>query len=478
MFSYFYEGITSTTPSKTIDLPHLIKIIKNNPEKPVIDWIRILRKQGNEEYKKLKEGLPNITPNCMVRYRALKNEKFQLNFIAASGYIYFDTDDIEDVDTYKDYFIKKYGHLVSMVCKSSSLGGLSILFKLTNNINNKDEFFHVWDTIRTTILKDENIDIRCKDIGRVMYISYDPEVYINYENEITVDTTNYTSEKDSKKSVKHLISSNRVDYSFLEKGNKEYSILSIDIVLRKIITHTIVPVENLIVDFKPVDYAEVFIPKHIKDGTKHTIYTKMIHQLVYLNPTIEPEYIFSYLWYINNNHARPKMEKRELTRLFNIVFTNIKTTGEIHPTIRTKMVHFNTGYNLIGKEKNVVANILKGFFTRYQTINKIIKAKEELSCQGVKISQKLVAKLSGLSLKTVQTHFNAEPIHMDQIIQQMNDPATEILNERPTGIDLNNRKTKFDTILQHEEYIHPNCPKWVLDQLYSNYTRSFSEIIP
>ena len=57
MFSYFQKGITGTTPTKIIDLPQLIKQIKNNPEKPLLDWIRVLRKQGNDEYNKLKEGI-------------------------------------------------------------------------------------------------------------------------------------------------------------------------------------------------------------------------------------------------------------------------------------------------------------------------------------------------------------------------------------------------------------------------------------
>lgn len=467
MFSKFHGGITVTTPTKTIDLPQLIKLIKNNPEKPLIDWIRLLRKQGNDEYKQFKDGLPYITPNCMVKYRALKDEKLELNFIASSGYIYFDIDDTKDVDAFKEYFIKKYGHLVAMVSKSTSCGGLSILFRLSNTINSNEEFLQVWDTIRTTILKDENIDIKCKDFGRGMYISYDPDVYVNYENEITVETSNCRSKKDNnigKDRVKHPISknntNNRVDYSFLEKQN---SIIPIDIVLSKIITKTQVPVDNIIVDFKPVEYAEVFIPKHIKDGTKHTIYTKIIHQLVYLNPTIEKEYIFSYLWFINNNHARPRMEKRELVRLFHMVYTNIKTTGEIHPSINTKMVHFNPKYRFTGQEKNVVANILKGFYTRYQSINKIIRAKEELTCQGGKITQKRVAKISGLSHKTVQTHFNAEPIDMDMVIQQMNDPETKILKETPTGMGLKNRRPKFITIPHAEEFIHAECPKWVLD---------------
>jgi len=151
VFSYFKEGIKDVNPEKIIDLPTLIKIIKNNPERSLIEWIRTLRKQGIHEYKELKKKLPNITPNCIVGYRNLKDDNFDRNFTAPSGYIYFDTDDIINVDEYKQYFIKKYGHLVSMVSKSSSCSGLSFLFKLTFNITTKEQFFQVWDVIRTTV---------------------------------------------------------------------------------------------------------------------------------------------------------------------------------------------------------------------------------------------------------------------------------------------------------------------------------------
>ena len=260
MFSYFKNGIIDTTPDKTIDLPELIKIIRNNPERILIEYIRLLRKEGNEEYQELKEKLPYLTPNCMVKYRSLKkDDDFNKNFIASSRYIYFDTDDIINVDEYKEYFIKKYGHLVSMVSKSSSCGGLSILFKLTNNINSKEQFFDVWDNIRTTILQDETIDAKCKDIGRAMFISYDPEVYVNYDNEITVEVTDTIN---NKKRLNHPISynniNNRLDYSFSDKKKEDYSyaVIPIDIVLTKLIMKTRVLVDNPVVDFKPIEYAK------------------------------------------------------------------------------------------------------------------------------------------------------------------------------------------------------------------------------
>ena len=321
MFSYFKTGITDTNPEKIIDLPTLIKIIKNNPERSLIEWIRVLRTNGNdEEYKELKKTLPYITPNCIVGYRSLKDDNFERNFIAPSRYIYFDID--TPGDEYKQYIINKYGHQLSVVCKSSSGGGVSLLFKVSNTIT-KDNFESIWHIIRTTILKDETVDEKCKDIGRCMFISHDPEVYCNYDNEIIVEISDT---KDIVKEENHPISyggdNNRLIYSFSNKKKEEYSysVLPIDIVLTKLDRRTRVLVDNPIIDFKPVEYAEVYIPKVIKDGTKHTIYTAMIHQLVYLNPSIEKEYIFSFLFYVNNNHAKPKMNMKELVRLFNFVY--------------------------------------------------------------------------------------------------------------------------------------------------------------
>jgi len=426
VFSYFKNGITDTNPQKIIDLPALIKTIKNNPERALIEWIRVLRTNGNDEYKELKRGLPNITPNCMVRYRSLQDDDFERNFQSFNQYIFFDID--TPGDEYKQYFIKKYGHLVSMVSKSSSGGGLSILLKVSNTIT-KDNFESIWYNIRTTILKDETVDEKCKDIGRAMFISYDPEVYYNYDNEITVEISDT---KDVVKEENHPISygenNNRLVYSFSDKKKEEYSysVLPIDIVLTKLDRRTKVSVDNPIIDFKPVEYAEVYIPKIIKDGTKHTIYTAMIHQLVYLNPSIEKEYIFSFLFYVNNNHAKPRMNMKELVRLFNFIYDTIKSTGITHHSTITKYVHFNPNYKLTGKEKSILSNTINGYFKRYTNINKIIAAKQELNSTGAKVTSKLVSKLTGLSIKTVQTHFKSEPIDMDQVILNFNHPQNYI----------------------------------------------------
>ena len=125
MFSYFDGGIKNTESSNRIDLPKLIRIIQSNPNAEMIARIRELRNQGDISYKSYKSQLPYITPNCMVKKRNLGEDCFNENFLSFSQYMYFDID-VPNAEEYKKYFIRQYGHLASMICLSSSGGGISV----------------------------------------------------------------------------------------------------------------------------------------------------------------------------------------------------------------------------------------------------------------------------------------------------------------------------------------------------------------
>jgi len=410
MFSYFEDGITDTICNRFVDLPELVKKIKNNPNADLIEEIRTLRRTGDELYKKLKEQLPNITPNCLVNRRSLDEDNFRTNFIRSSGYIYFDIDTINP-DEYKDYFIRKYGHVTSLVCLSSSKGGISVLFKVKNELTN-DNFDFIRNQIINTILAGEPIDSHAGGLGRAMFISSDAQVYVNYENEIEISTADIKKEP-IKKEVKQSNSSTFIT----NRLNSPFSVLSIDKVYEKLHTSTQVEVLNPVVDFKPIDFVEVYIPKIIKDGTKHTIYQSMIHHLVHLNPYIEKEYIFSFLFYVNNRFARPKMEKKELIRFFNLVYNGIKRTGVTNHQHFTKFVHFNPDCGISDEEKIQVANSLNGYRRRNISIQKIQAAKGELIRTGRKLTQKNIVEISGLSPKTVRARLNSELIDMDEMMK-------------------------------------------------------------
>jgi hypothetical protein len=461
MFSYFKNGIKDTAYSKFIDLQTLVGIVRNNPEVDKITQIRTRRINGDSSYKQLKEQLPNITPNCMVSKRVLNGENFNANFLQASGYIYFDFD-IKNAEEYKKYFIEKYGDKTSFVCLSASKGGIATLFKVKNPITN-DNFEVIRNYIIDNILSGEPIDKNAGGIGRAMFISHDPDVYVNFENEIEIELADAPvkpPEKEGKQSNSSTFFTNRL--------NSPFSVLSIDKVYEKLHTCTQVEVLNPIVDFKPVEFVEVYIPEVIKDGTKHTIYQSMIHHLVHLNPDIEKEYIFSFLFYVNNRFAKPKMDRKELIRFFNLVYNGIKKTGTMKYQQKTKQVHFNENYDLSTKEKLQIANTLNGYQRRNISIRKIQEAKHELKQSGRKSNQKNIAEISRLSPKTVRAHLNSDLIDMDKMVTMINDSVytgDTVENDDKSTSTTGNVFKQALTVRKDKEPLnepaHPDCLKWV-----------------
>lgn len=414
MFSYFKNGITDIVPLKVIDLPELVNIIKNNPDKDKIEKIRILKRSGDQEYKSLKSQLPNITPNCCVKKRTLNGPLFGVNFIKGSGYIYLDIDNVPDIYRFKEEFIKKYGHLVAMVCISVGGDGLTVLMKISNDINGKEQFNRFREQILNTIFKDENIDPNSCGIGRSMFISSDSDVYFNHQNVIEVEqfNTDY-SIKGLNQSISYAS-----EYIIL---NETFSPAPIGEVLHKIRFKTEVDVYNPVLELKPVDCSEVRFSKKILDGNKHRVYTGMIHSLAYLNPGVDPYYIFSFLHYINENYAFPPMQQDKLVRLFNFVYSSIVNDLEYcYLNERTKYIHFNKNSGLNGKQKRIIASKVNGKRRRNNTIEKIMVAKEELRSLGVKVTQKKIAEISELALSTVKRNWHRCAVDLNEIVETIN----------------------------------------------------------
>jgi len=415
MFSLFENGITDTKCKKTIDLPALRRLIRNNPLAEKINIIRQLRKIGDDYYQVLKSELPNITPNCIIDERSLKGENLERNFRQFSQYLYYDIDVKGNADEYKSYFIKKYGHLASLICLSSSAGGISVLFKIKNTITLAN-FDAVWGSVRDTILSGEAVDPKCTGIGRAMFISHDPEVYCNFDNEIELDISAPIQDQVEKRGNQSKTCS-----QFNFRLNSPSSIISINDVLAKIRTRTIVENPSPVVDFMPLEYTEVFFQKNTPDGTKHRTYTSMIHTLVHLNPDVERQYLFSYLYFINEQHAKPKMDKRELARLFDTVYEGIKNSGVTFVNKEIKYVHFNPACRLSKAEKIVISNMLNGARRKNITIQKIIDAKQILESNGQSVTHKRIAEMTKLSPKTIRLHLHSNLIDIQELVQMVND---------------------------------------------------------
>jgi len=429
MFSYFKGGIKKTICTHVVELPELISNIIDNPQRETINEIRRRRTKGDLSYKELKKKLNYITPNCVVHRRKLKGINFEKNFIKISGFIYFDLDVDSNADQLKAGFIEKYGH---------SGGGISVLFKINNSIT-KDNFESVWWHIRYSILKDEKVDIKTKDIGRAMFLSSDPYVFYNPNNSITISEEDITETSQKiKKCVTQRISSininNTLSYAF--------NLIPIKQVLQILNTSTPVAHVNSILDIIPVDYTDVRFPRVIRDGIKHQLFTVMIHRLVFLNKELPIDYTYSYLNFINQKFAQQPMLQTEFDSLFSFVYSITQHPDYDFKNERIKNFHFNPKSGLSGDQKRDLANKLNGKLKINKSVEKIIEAKKYLVSAGQKITKTNIEKITGLSRKTIITHFNSERNNIDEMVEMYND-----------SIDVNDYSENIDPNMEIESII-------------------------
>jgi hypothetical protein len=424
MFSLFTGGIINCIPQKQIDLHELIKSIISSPNKQLIMKIRLLACQGDQSYKRLKEKLDYITPNALLKVRSISDyNQFHENFICSSSFIYFDIDDVSNPMEYKNYLKNHYGSIVSLICISPSGKGVSILIRVTNKITSISEYEYIWDEIRNTILKDENVDLRCKGLGKAMFLSHDPDLYYSYDNSITVDLKSYQLSDSNRDSIKQCISSNlyksnTLIYTFSELPDY-------DEFINKVITSTPIDFKNPIVDFNTIEYVKCTFPRIIKDSHKHKVFSVLIHKLVYLNPNLDVNYLFAYVNFINNNYTTAPMKFKELCRYFSFIYGLTQEDGYIFNEKRVKSFHINKSARLDKIDKSRIINSLNGRKRVNLTIEKIQSAKEYLEAKGIKITQKALAEISGLSIGTIKNHYKSEKSNIEQIVKSINDTFSD-----------------------------------------------------
>lgn len=421
MFSIYRGGIGKIYPQpKPITIIELVQLIRSNPDSTKIDKIRQLRNNGDKKYKKLKRTLTYITPNCVLKKRDLKDKN---NFLYSSWYVFLDFDNMDDVPAFKNQFIQKYGHIVSMVCISSSSGGISVLIKVDLDLT-PNNFTSAWEHLVNDVFTDvaSYIDKGTKDMGRAMFVSYDPDVFSNFDNQISlepcvlkdIDTKSF-NEKGASQCITLESDFNTLSCTF------PYRLLEYTEVHGQIITQTPIDVNNPVIDYNPVDFTSVRFPNKIKDGSKHRVYTLLIHYLVHLNPQLKPDYIYSFIYYLNKSKAEPRMDKTELQKLFKLVYNKTQAVGYVFDGTKIKSFHINRDAGLDKTDKMMLMNKCNGKNRSKKSIDKILNAKSKLMSLNENVTQKRVAEVSGVSLRTVKKYYHVvEPIDIISLTSDIN----------------------------------------------------------
>ena len=421
----FYDGITKNKPSRYLTLQEVYEFIKASPNVGLIETIRILKGNNDNYYRELKLKLPVITPHVEAIGRKLAGDEFDINFKSFTQIMYFDIDDVQNVHEEKQRIINQYKDFVSLVCISPSGKGISIFVQVENELT-QENFMPIWNSIRLNEFAGEDIDFKATGIARTMFLSYDPEVYFNPDATVAVNCI--LEEKqgtDPNTCNNNKIYNNTINSHFSSTNTTtkdKYNLYSIDYVLKLVNTSTPVEVNNHIVDVKEVEFVGMYIPKIIPAKKRHKTLYIMMHQLYYLNPELEIDVIYSFIWYINSVFVRPKLDKFELLRHFNNVVKQIHSSSIVHVNFRKRRIHFNKNcWYITPKDKMYLAKKLLGLYKRHENKQKIIDAIQQLEASNKKITNVAIKIITGLDVKTIRNHRKSENIDLEYEISSIID---------------------------------------------------------
>jgi hypothetical protein len=162
-----FRGLRFTKPKEQLMLADVLNDIKNGKWKD-----RVLKCHQDLKYK---DWLPVFTPTGIFSHRSIKGMDFY------NGVVCLDVDHVEDP--------------VSLKAKTETLPWVHAAFITPSGkglkvivLTNSDKECYTLTEIKVADMYFEatgfHRDNRCKDIARIQYISYDPELYYNRDSEI------------------------------------------------------------------------------------------------------------------------------------------------------------------------------------------------------------------------------------------------------------------------------------------------------
>lgn len=178
------------TGNTVIDLNIILKHIKNGRWEQQIDEIReFIKNNENVKVSIFKKNLPAFTPSGTFKERRKKE-----SIDSYSGLLHLDYDKVEDVESLKEYIIKIPFTYSAFISPSGN--GLKVLVKTDSILATHTEFFNALRSYYDGIVGLES-DRSVKDVTRLCFVSFDPELYLNESSKIfTIQNTSSESSVD------------------------------------------------------------------------------------------------------------------------------------------------------------------------------------------------------------------------------------------------------------------------------------------
>jgi hypothetical protein len=171
MTTTYFTSLKNTTPSKFCSLEEIFEIIKSDKYKSIVSNIR---KEEFPSKSSLKNKIPVFTPTGIFNHRSIKGLELY------NGAICLDLDGVDNPTELKE--ICKTLDYVYAAFITPSGKGLKVIIKTSAT---KDEYKQIEEIVSNRFFEDTGFmrDNHCKDIARIQFLSYDPELYFNKYSE-------------------------------------------------------------------------------------------------------------------------------------------------------------------------------------------------------------------------------------------------------------------------------------------------------
>lgn len=410
MFSYSSKPLKGSSEiEENIDFSKLVRLIRNHPNKDIVYESTTLRQEGRDvECRNLKKSkLPWLTPNCIVKKRLLDNEiNFNQNFIQSSGYIYYDVDDFSDILT-KDEFISHYGHITSLISKSVTGRGISILVRINRKIETKEDFLLTYDYIKQEYFPSIKFDDKVRIFGCAWILPFDEDVFVNYDNELEIPKFLNEGSNDVYKNTPQHIRGMNPYVESIREGDVE--LVDSGVGFETHILETKIDFDGLYC-IKPTLVLSIRFPERIVDDTKHKVFRKVVHDFVHLNPNASLNSTIRFICHINSDFAKPPMEYNHLKGVVQNQYEYIKNTKD-YVNLSSKslrVIHYKKRRLIPSPIRLNFSNQMRGILDKGLTWKRIHYSINYLLDEYGTYTYQDVATTLGISKSTVKRHISKD----------------------------------------------------------------------
>ena len=195
MIVTIFKDIYDKDHPNYIEVVPLLNMIKNGRWSNKIHQLRQCEDKANKTRQK--NNLPSI---C---FSGKFSKRYDKDIIEHSGLVILDFDHIEDLKEFKETICKDQFTYSAFISPSGD--GLKVLIKIPSIIQDHESHY------AALIKKYPSLDSTSKNISRVCYVSYDPELYINENSEVFTDKGRFAERKEIK-----VIDAQSTDYKKID----------------------------------------------------------------------------------------------------------------------------------------------------------------------------------------------------------------------------------------------------------------------